>query len=130
MSTRARPVVVYALVVLVGAAAFLYPFFLPATALPSRAHSGDAPLVAAIVGALVGARVGKEGIPAEWLRDLWEWPRTPGWIERLAARLAQHAASRTNGEALPLNAMGLALRNVLFIPLVLAHGFRRLLPPY
>ena len=39
--------------VLVGAAAFLYPFCLPASALPSHAHSGDAPLVAAVVGLLV-----------------------------------------------------------------------------
>ena len=91
---------------------------------------GDSDTAAAIVGALVGARVGKEGLPAEWLRDLWEWPRTPDWIERLAARLAQHGGSRTSGEALPLNVIGLALRNILFIPLVLAHGFRRLLPPY
>jgi len=50
---RARPVLVYALVGLLGAAAFLYPFFVPATALPSEAHSGDAPLVAALVGAMV-----------------------------------------------------------------------------
>lgn len=91
---------------------------------------GDSDTAAAIVGALVGARVGKEGIPAEWLRDLWEWPRTPAWMESLAARLAQQCGARTNGAALPLNAVGLALRNVLFIPLVLAHGFRRLLPPY
>ena len=50
---RARPILVYALVGLLGAAAFLYPFFVPATALPSEAHSGDAPLVAALVGAMV-----------------------------------------------------------------------------
>ena len=50
---RARPILVYALVGLLGAAAFLYPFFIPATALPSAAHSGDAPLVAALVGAMV-----------------------------------------------------------------------------
>ena len=43
--------------VVLGAAAFLYPFWLPATALPSQAHSGDAPLVAALVGALVVAAV-------------------------------------------------------------------------
>ena len=91
---------------------------------------GDSDTAAAIVGALVGARVGKEGLPGKWLRDLWEWPRTGAWIEQLAARLAHHAAERTNGSALSLNWPGLALRNVLFIPLVLAHGFRRLLPPY
>jgi ADP-ribosyl-[dinitrogen reductase] hydrolase len=91
---------------------------------------GDSDTAAAIVGALVGARVGKEGIPAEWLRDLWEWPRTPEWMERLAARLTLHCRERTSGKALPLNWIGLLLRNILFIPLVLAHGFRRLLPPY
>ena len=40
--------------------AFLYPFWLPATALTSQAHSGDAPLVAALVGALVVAAVALE----------------------------------------------------------------------
>jgi energy-coupling factor transport system substrate-specific component len=54
---RARPVGVYALVVLVGAAAFLYPFWLPGHAVPSTAHAGDAPLVAAAVGVLVVAAV-------------------------------------------------------------------------
>jgi energy-coupling factor transport system substrate-specific component len=54
---RARPVAVYVLVVLVGAAAFLYPFWLPRHALPDAAHGGDAPLVAGVVGALVVAAV-------------------------------------------------------------------------
>jgi energy-coupling factor transport system substrate-specific component len=52
-----RPALVYALVVAVGAAAFLYPFWLPRQALPSTAHAGDAPLVAAVVGVLVVAAV-------------------------------------------------------------------------
>jgi energy-coupling factor transport system substrate-specific component len=50
--TRLRPAVVYALVVVVGAGAFLYPFWLPREALPSNAHAGDAPIVASLVGAL------------------------------------------------------------------------------
>jgi ADP-ribosyl-[dinitrogen reductase] hydrolase len=87
---------------------------------------GDSDTTAAIVGAIIGARVGKDGIPAEWLSNLWEWPRTPQWMEQLGSRLAAGQEQR----ALPLNWLALALRNVLFIPLVLAHGFRRLLPPY
>lgn len=43
----------YALMLAVGSAAFLYPFWLPSDALPTASHSGDAPLLAAIVGALV-----------------------------------------------------------------------------
>ncbi|HUR18066.1 MAG TPA: ECF transporter S component [Acidimicrobiales bacterium] len=54
---RSRPVAVYLLVVAVGAAAFLYPFWLPAGALADSGHTGDAPLVAATVGALVVAAV-------------------------------------------------------------------------
>jgi energy-coupling factor transport system substrate-specific component len=46
-------VLVYLLMLGVGAAAFLYPFWLPSSALADQAHSGDAPLVAALVGAMV-----------------------------------------------------------------------------
>lgn len=49
---RFRSATVYLLVVLVGVAAFLYPFWIPGEALPAEAHAGDAPLVAAVVGAL------------------------------------------------------------------------------
>lgn len=56
-SARARPLAVYLLMLVLGAAAFLYPFWLPGEALPDQAHAGDAPLVAALVGALVVAAV-------------------------------------------------------------------------
>jgi energy-coupling factor transport system substrate-specific component len=49
---RLRPALVYALVAIVGAAAFLYPFWFPAASVPNLAHSGDAPLWAGIIGAL------------------------------------------------------------------------------
>jgi energy-coupling factor transport system substrate-specific component len=53
---RLRSAAVYLLVLVIGVGAFLYPFWLPSSALPNQAHAGDAPLVAAIVGALaVGA---------------------------------------------------------------------------
>jgi energy-coupling factor transport system substrate-specific component len=48
---------VYAAVVVIGAAAFLYPFWLPRDALELQAHSSDAPLVAGAIGALVVAAV-------------------------------------------------------------------------
>ncbi|MEZ5177109.1 MAG: hypothetical protein R2746_02190 [Acidimicrobiales bacterium] len=60
---RARASVVYLLVLVVGLGAFLYPFWLPAQALPNEAHAGDAPLVAAAVGALAVAAVTLE-VPA------------------------------------------------------------------
>jgi energy-coupling factor transport system substrate-specific component len=48
---------VYVLMVVVGAGAFLYPFWLPARALPERAHGTDAPLLAAVIGGMVVAAV-------------------------------------------------------------------------
>lgn len=48
----ARPALAYVLLAVVGAGAFLYPFWLPSEVLPERAHAGDAPLVAALVGLL------------------------------------------------------------------------------
>jgi energy-coupling factor transport system substrate-specific component len=55
---RLRASGVYLLVVVVGAGAFLYPFWLPSQSLGTQAHAGDAPLLAAVVGALaVGAIV-------------------------------------------------------------------------
>ncbi|MCU1454725.1 MAG: putative rane protein [Acidimicrobiales bacterium] len=55
--SRWRAGIVYLLVGLVGAGAFLYPFWLPSTALPNQAHTGDAPLIAAVVGLLAVAAV-------------------------------------------------------------------------
>jgi energy-coupling factor transport system substrate-specific component len=57
---RARPVAVYVLTTVLGAAAFLYPFWIPGRALPNAAHAGDAPLVAALIGALVVATISLE----------------------------------------------------------------------
>ena len=53
MTSHTRPVIVYSLMVVLGAAAFLYPFWIPSASLPNTAHAGDAPLVAAVVGGLV-----------------------------------------------------------------------------
>jgi energy-coupling factor transport system substrate-specific component len=57
MIDKLRERLVYVLMVVVGAGAFLYPFWLPARALPERAHGTDAPLLAAVIGAMVVAAV-------------------------------------------------------------------------
>lgn len=88
------------------------------------ACGGDTDTTAAMLGGIVGARVGKEGIPQEWLSGLWEWPRTAGWIERLGRRLAE------GGKPLPLFWPGLLPRNLFFFGVVVLHVLRRLLPPY
>jgi ADP-ribosylglycohydrolase len=97
------------------------------------ALGGDADSTGAVVGAIAGATVGAAGIPEPWLRGLWEWPRSVAWMRALAERL--QAQFRAEGESagrgpLPLFWPGLLPRNLLFLGVVLAHVFRRLLPPY
>jgi ADP-ribosylglycohydrolase len=91
---------------------------------------GDTDTVAAITGAIVGAAVGRAGIPQARLDNLWDWPRGARWIE-LAAEQAVRASSRQRrGSALFLPPWWLLVRNLGFLLIVLAHGFRRLAPPY
>ncbi|MBI3410613.1 MAG: ADP-ribosylglycohydrolase family protein [Planctomycetes bacterium] len=91
--------------------------------------SGDSDTTAALVGALVGATSGIGGIPADWLDRIVEWPRSVGWMKRIAKRLAAHSESNSPGPQ-GIFWPGLALRNLVFLAVVLVHGFRRLLPPY
>lgn len=95
---------------------------------------GDADTTGAIVGAICGAGVGTSGIPTEWIGGLWEWPRSVAWMYGLAARLSRRfpdngAPDVRVGEH-PLVWPAVLPRNLLFLAIVLAHGFRRLLPPY
>lgn len=91
---------------------------------------GDTDTTAAIVGGMVGSGTGPEGVPAEWLAGLLEWPRTVSWMKRLASQLAEVRSSGTPAKPPRLPAWGLLPRNGAFGAIVLAHGFRRLLPPY
>jgi energy-coupling factor transport system ATP-binding protein len=54
---RTRPLLVYLLVAVVGAGAFLFPFWVPVEAAIGSAHAGDAPIVTGAVAALVVAAV-------------------------------------------------------------------------
>jgi ADP-ribosyl-[dinitrogen reductase] hydrolase len=97
------------------------------------ALGGDADTTGAITGALCGATAGAGGIPAEWLAGLVDWPLSVRWMCRLAGRLAEQFPGDGAGQGRgPLRLFWPALlpRNLLFLMLVLGHGFRRLLPPY
>jgi ADP-ribosylglycohydrolase len=91
---------------------------------------GDTDTAGAIAGALAGATVGEAGIPSSWLEGLKDWPRGRPLLIELADRLAR--ASGQSGHASPVRYCWPAIlpRNLLFLALVLAHGFRRLAPPY
>lgn len=91
---------------------------------------GDTDTVAAIVGGIVGAGTGREGIPAAWLADICEWPRSVSWMKRLAFRLVDTLQSDEQSSPLKLHAWAILPRNLFFLCVVLLHGLRRLLPPY
>jgi ADP-ribosyl-[dinitrogen reductase] hydrolase len=90
---------------------------------------GDTDTTAAILGGIIGARVGKAGIPRSWLNNLWEYPRSTQWMERLGQRVVQVLDGDLQN-ALPIFVPALIPRNLVFLGVVLFHGFRRLFPPY
>ena len=91
---------------------------------------GDTDTVGAVLGALTGASVGKDGIPAEWRESICDWPRSPSFMEHVARRLAEQTQTTHALGEVRCFWPGLILRNLLFLGVVLAHGFRRLAPPY
>lgn len=91
---------------------------------------GDADTTAAIVGGIVGASVGKDGIPADWLDGIWEWPRSVRWMRQLGETLADSLDGDKAARPPTANPIAVVLRNLLFLAVVLFHGFRRLAPPY
>lgn len=91
---------------------------------------GDTDTTAAILGGIVGSGVGQAGIPRHLLDGIADWPWT---VERIrsTANMAFQGSSNGLGVAVPRLWWPLIFfRNLYFLALVLAHGFRRLLPPY
>lgn len=87
---------------------------------------GDTDTAGAIIGAIIGARAGKAAIRKKWLDGIIEWPRSIDWLDRLG-----HAVAASDSSAPPAYFWpAVLLRNLIFLLIVLAHGFRRLLPPY
>ena len=91
---------------------------------------GDTDTVAAITGALVGARVGKSGIPAEWLSRWIDWPRSVLHIEALGHKLAGGEWRTAPQAGVPWAWWAVPGRNFVFFLAVLGHMARRVLPPY
>ncbi|MCY2987437.1 MAG: ADP-ribosylglycohydrolase family protein [Planctomycetota bacterium] len=91
---------------------------------------GDTDTVGAIVGALAGGTVGAGGIPDDWIAGIMDWPRSIGLLRKVASRL-----DRQTRDGQPLGPVryfwpAVLPRNLLFLMVVLSHGFRRLAPPY
>src|SRR5262249_45190541 len=73
---------------------------------------GDTDTTAAIVGGLIGAAVGPEGIPAEWLSHLAEWPRSVTWMTRVATTLQQALDERQPRRPPGVSGLAVLVRNL------------------
>ncbi|MFH1808195.1 MAG: ADP-ribosylglycohydrolase family protein [Pseudomonadota bacterium] len=86
------------------------------------AAGGDTDSIAAIVGAWSGALCGSAALPEPLLAAIQDGPFGPTHLRALARALVE-------GTTPPRFSMLAALlRNLLLVPVVLAHGLRRLLP--
>lgn len=83
---------------------------------------GDTDSIAAILGAWLGARHGESGLPGDLIARLHDGPFGPSHLRALARAVA-------NGTPPPRYSwIGALARNLALYPVILAHGFRRLLP--
>lgn len=91
------------------------------------AAGGDTDSIAAIVGAWAGTGQGAAALPAALVSGIQDGPFGPTHLRRLAAALA--AVEAGGAAEVPSYSAAVALaRNLALYPVVLAHGFRRLLP--
>ncbi|OUS31881.1 hypothetical protein A9Q99_01945 [Gammaproteobacteria bacterium 45_16_T64] len=91
---------------------------------------GDTDTTAAILGGIIGARGNIEEIPKRWLDDILDWPITHRYITTLSNQLHQSIIEESSQRIFSITGPLVFLRNMVFLSIVLGHGFRRLLPPY
>ena len=91
---------------------------------------GDTDTVAAVAGALAGLQVGEGGLPPEHMKRIWDPFRGLEALRTAGRRLA--GAQESGKDQKPVQWLWylLPVRHLIQIPIVLTHGFRRLLPPY
>jgi ADP-ribosylglycohydrolase len=91
---------------------------------------GDTDTTAAIAGAIAGTGLGAGGLPKDWIAGLFEWPHTVAFADKLADSIVKATATGESTKPLSYSLFLEAPRNALFFAVVLAHIFRRYLPPY
>jgi ADP-ribosylglycohydrolase len=88
---------------------------------------GDTDSTAAILGAWLGASHGAEALPGSLIDRIHDGPFGPTHLRALASCLF----SISESESVPIpsySSTAALLRNLALLPVILGHGFRRLLP--
>jgi ADP-ribosyl-[dinitrogen reductase] hydrolase len=85
------------------------------------ACGGDTDTIGAMAGALLGIDDGPQGLPQDLIEQIIEWPLTTDRLRDMGSRLASDDHRPVSWQW-----MFQPLRNVLFLFVVLEHGFRRL----
>ena len=111
-------------------AALSYPGNLRRAVMSVIACGGDTDTVAAITGGIVGANVGVTGIPDDLRRGIWEPTGTLTQIEKHTETFAHGWVCGKPCGVPTAHYLSMLARNTVFAGIVLAHGFRRLAPPY
>ncbi len=88
---------------------------------------GDTDSIGAIVGAWTGALHGAGRLPAELVERIHDGPFGPSHLRSLAQALARAHAGEPAAVA-DYSPAGALFRNLALYPVVLGHGFRRLIP--
>ncbi len=88
---------------------------------------GDTDTTAAILGAIIGSRVGKEGIPTNWLNNLWLYPVNLPWLENLGEKLSEVITNNKKQKYLSFPLYGIWIRNSLFLIIIIGHLCYRLI---
>jgi ADP-ribosyl-[dinitrogen reductase] hydrolase len=88
---------------------------------------GDTDSIAAILGGWLGARHGTPGLPVSLLARIHDGPFGPSHLRALAVGLGQ-ARQGIAGPVPRYSATGALARNLALYPVILFHGFRRLVP--
>lgn len=88
---------------------------------------GDTDSIGAILGGWLGAWHGESGLPAPLLDHIHDGPFGPAHLRSLGRHLAD-VRSGKRGAVPGYSATAALARNLALYPVILVHGFRRLLP--
>ena len=87
------------------------------------ACGGDTDTVGAIAGALLGVDDGPEGLPKDLIDGILDWPLAPYRLKEMGLRLGTEVDTPVFWAWIFQ-----PLRNIMFLLVILAHGFRRIIP--